>query len=90
MRAHESLCMMHLVATAVAQWLERPPRKREVVGSIPGRDRPKSLKLVVMASPLALRIMGIALRLVRQSQDNGLAKYWLKIVKETEIVKCHS
>ena len=28
--------------------------------------------------PLALRIMGIALRLARQCQDNGLVKYWLK------------
>ena len=51
---------------------------------LPGRDRPKSLKLVV-ASPSALRIMGIALRLARQCQDNGLVKYWFKIVKETLI-----
>ena len=39
-------------ATAsVALWLERPPREREVVGSIPGCDRLKSLKLVVVAFP---------------------------------------
>ena len=43
-----------------------------------GRDKPKSLKVVVVAFPLALRIMGIALRLARQCQDNGLVKYWLK------------
>ena len=29
--------------------------------------------------------MGIALWLAYQGQDNGLAKYWLKIVKETWI-----
>ena len=29
-------------------------------------------------SALALRIMGIALRLARQCLDNGLVKYWLK------------
>ena len=29
---------------SVAWWLERLPREREVVGSIPGRDRPKSYK----------------------------------------------
>ena len=34
--------------TAVASWLER----LKVVGSIPSRDRPKSLKVVVMAFPL--------------------------------------
>ena len=35
----------------MAKWLERPPREREVMGSIPVRDRPKSLKLVVVAFP---------------------------------------
>ena len=60
----------------------RPPRwpsEREVEGSIP--DRPKSLKLVVVAPsppPFALRIMGIAILQARQCQDNGLVKYWLK------------
>ena len=33
------------VTVAVTEWLERPPREREVVGSIPGRNRQKSLKL---------------------------------------------
>ena len=40
---------------------ELPPCEREVVGSIPSRDRPKSLKLVVVAFPLGFRIMGIVL-----------------------------
>ena len=35
--------------------------------------------------PLPLWIMGIALRLVRQCQDNGLINCWLKIVQETGI-----
>ena len=38
-------------------------REQEVVGSIPGRDGPKSLKLVVVVSPWVLRIMGIAILL---------------------------
>ena len=50
-------------------------RELEVVGSIPGRDRPKSSKLVVVVTPLALRIMEITLRLARQCQDNGLVKF---------------
>ena len=49
------------MTAAVTEWLERPPREWEVVSSIPGRDRLKSLKLLVVASPLALRIMGVAL-----------------------------
>ena len=32
-----------------------------------------------------LRIMGTALQLAHQCQDNGLVKYWLKIVQETWI-----
>ena len=69
----------------VALRLERPPRKREVVGSIPASDKPKSLKLVEVASPLALRTAGIALRLAHQCQDNELVQYRLKIVQETWI-----
>ena len=34
--------------TSVAQWLEHRPREREIVGSIPSHNRPKSLKLVVV------------------------------------------
>ena len=40
------------VTAAVAQWLELPPREREVVGSISGCDRPKSLILVVVDFPI--------------------------------------
>ena len=40
------------LTAAVAYWLERLPREREVVGSIPGRYRPKSLNLVVLPFPL--------------------------------------
>ena len=39
-------------------WLERPPHEREVTGSIPGRDRPKSLKLVVVAFPFGAQNYG--------------------------------
>ena len=66
-----------------ARWLERPPRAREVEGSIRGRDRPKSLKLVAVAFPLALMIMEMAPRLAHHCQDNGLVKYCIKIVQET-------
>ena len=46
-------------ATAsVALRLERPPREREVVGSIPGCDRLKSLKLVVVAFLLGAQDYG--------------------------------
>ena len=37
----------------LALWLEHWPLEREVVGSIPGHVRSKSLKLVVVAFPLA-------------------------------------
>ena len=40
----------------------------------------KIFKLVVVISPLKLRIMGTALRLFRQCQANGLIKFWLKLV----------
>ena len=43
---------------AMAYWLERPPREWEVVGSIPDRGRPKSLKLVVVAFPLGAQDHG--------------------------------
>ena len=35
-------------------WLERPPSEWEVMGSFPGCDRPKSLKLAVVAFSLRL------------------------------------
>ena len=70
------------VTAAVALWLERPLCEREIVGSIPGRDRPKSLKLVVVAFP------PWSSGLWEQYYDwqhNGLVKYWLKLVQETWI-----
>ena len=59
------------------------PREREVVGWIPGRDKPKSLKLIVVAFYFVLRIMRIILRLACQCQDNGLVKIWLEMDQET-------
>ena len=48
--------------------VERPPRVREVVGSIPGRVIPKTLKNGSSGFPfLALRLMGLALRRVCRS-----------------------
>ena len=48
---------------------ERSHRVREVLGSISGRVIPKTLKMVVMAAPLALRVPGLALRLTGWCQD---------------------
>ena len=42
-----------------------------------------SLKLVIVSFPL--RIIGIALQLTSQFQNNELGKHWLKIVQETWI-----
>ena len=50
------------------------PREHEVVGSIPGQYRPKSLKLVIVGFPMTFAIMGIALQLACQCQDNGLVQ----------------
>ena len=52
------------------------------MGSITGRDKPKSLKLVVVASPLGAQVYGNSTTTGRQCQGNGLVKYWLKIVQE--------
>ena len=41
---------------AVAQLLERPVCVREVVGSIPGRVIPKTLKIILAALSFALSI----------------------------------
>ena len=43
---------MSLNSYVVLVWLERPLHEQEVVDSIPGSDRPKSLKLVVVAFSL--------------------------------------
>ena len=42
----------------VAWWLERRPHEWEVVGSIPGCDRPMSVKLVVVAFLLGAQDYG--------------------------------
>ena len=39
-------------------YLERPHHKWQIVGSIPGHNRPKSLKLVVVAFPLGAQDCG--------------------------------
>ena len=36
----------------MAEWIERSPRSREVVGSSPGHAKPKALKLVLIVSSL--------------------------------------
>ena len=46
------------VPALVAQSVECPLRKPDVTGSIPGRDIPKSLKMVLAAPRLALRLTG--------------------------------
>ena len=49
---------IELANAAVAKWIERSPSEREVVGSITGRDRPKSLKLFVVALHLGAQDYG--------------------------------
>ena len=72
----------------VPYWLERPPLEWEVVGSIPGLDRPKSLKLVVGGFPSwPLRVIGTALRL-DNGPDNGPVKFWLKKSRKHRFVDC--
>ena len=48
MEKEEDYAGHHPFLTLPTMFLERPPREWEVVGSIPGRDKPKSLKLVVV------------------------------------------
>ena len=43
---------------AVASWLERLSFEGEVMGSIPGCNRPKSFKLVVVALPFGIQEYG--------------------------------
>ena len=59
-----------LETAAVASWLERPPRER-VVGSIPGRDRPKSLKVVVVAFPFGAQDYGNSI-----TTEPPVSGYW--------------
>ena len=67
--------IIQIIFCAFCRLMVRASAREQVMGSIPGRDRPTSLKLVVVAFPLAFRIMGIALRLARHCQDNSLVKY---------------
>ena len=55
---HNSFSLPIYRTTAVAQWSERPPCEHKVMGSIPGSDRPKSLKLVVVAFPISAQDYG--------------------------------
>ena len=53
------LCIdVKIVSRPPRQWLERQLREQEVVGSIPGHERQKSLKLVVLAFPLGAQDCG--------------------------------
>ena len=55
----DQIAQMHrLILTApIAQWVECS-REREVTSSIPGRDIPKLLKMVLAAPRLVLRLRG--------------------------------
>ena len=63
---------------------------REVVGSNPGRVKPKNPKLVVVASHLTLGAKGTALRLTRWCQYNGQARFspWAPHKCPCAIMKC--
>ena len=55
----ESSNSFYLIETAaLTKWLERPPREREVVGSIPAIDRPMPIKLVVVVFPIGVQDYG--------------------------------
>ena len=54
MWAIENSNSLHVLTAAVAQWLERSPRKREVVGSIPDRVIPKTLTVIKMVPDASL------------------------------------
>ena len=49
-------CNPSSTSGCVAEWLERSPRSREVVGSGPGRAKPKTLKLLLVVSSLDANI----------------------------------
>ena len=75
-------CRSGLLVTASASWLvdrgfDPQPRQTKVF---------KTGSSGFPTHPLTLGIMGIALRLARQCQDNELVNYWLKIVQETWIL----
>ena len=50
--------MISVTMAVVANYPCSPPSEREVVGSIPDRDRPKSSKLVVVAFPIGAQDYG--------------------------------
>ena len=50
--------MTYLHTATVTYWLEHLPHEQEVVDSILSCDRPKSLKLVVLAFPLGAQDYG--------------------------------
>ena len=47
-----------LQPSVVAQWLKGPHREQECEGSIPGFDRPKSIKMAAVASHLGAQDHG--------------------------------
>jgi len=63
--SYKNITHLTLALAAIAQ----------VVGSNPGRVKPKTLKLVVVASLLKLGAMGTALHLNRRCQYNGPARF---------------
>ena len=65
------------VPALVAQSIECPLRKSDVTGSIPCRDISKSLKMVLAAPRLALRLTGKSYDWSRQCQDSGT---WCEIM----------
>ena len=58
------------VPALVAQSVECPLQKPDVTGSIPGRDIPKSLKMVLAAPRLAFRLTAKSYGWSRQCQYN--------------------
>ena len=55
---NSGIVVNHFLTTTVAKWLEYSPREQEILGSIPSHDKPKSLKLVVVAFPLDIQDYG--------------------------------
>ena len=63
------------IPAAIAQVVERRLADREIVGSNPGRVKPKTPKLVAVAPHLTLGAKGTTLRLTRWCQYNGPARF---------------
>ena len=64
-------------------WLECLPHEREIVGSIPGCDRPKSLKLVVVAFSLGAQDYGNSTTTGLPLSGEWTGSVLVKIVQET-------